>query len=443
MDRSFTGYVYSMEMLLSLVLFVIYQPRRKNFVIKSAIGLTVYVGLEILTVRLVLTGGNLFAYGGTLFFLTALYLTLFVWFAFDTDFFGALYLITGTYAVQHMGYSAAKIIRMGFSPSMPQWLSLILSDFIVYIVVGGIVFFVFIFTHRHHYVENTHDKRALTLSLCSLVLCILLNAWVEPIFHSITVGPQIDYLHICCNIYSIIGCAFTLFLQFGFKRENKLSAEKEILDRLLYEEKKQHELSKSTIEIINAKSHDLKNQIALLANIDDKKARQDYIEEIKKHVAIYDSEAVTGNAALDIILSEKSLFCEKNNISLSYLADGRKISFMNAADIASLFGNALDNAIESLLQEEEERRFISITVKEENGFVYLHIDNYCSRDLRFVDGLPQTTKENKQFHGYGAKSIRSVVLKYGGDMCMEVRDGRFNLDVIIPSPNTAETDGEG
>lgn len=423
--------IFAIELLISLAFFVIFQPRRKKFLLRIIAGLAGYfLVCNAMGWLLVMAGGDIFSFGGAYYFIAAFSLTLCVWLAYEVDFFGALYLITATYAVQHIGYSLAKIIRALMGTVWQLWLDVLVTDFFVYVVVGSVVFFAVVLPRRQSLRENLQNRRALAFSLASLVLCVLLNAWAESIFvfHK---EPFARALRICCSLYAIIGCIFTLFLQFGFVRESRLAAEKNILDQLLYSEKKRHELTKTTIEIINAKSHDLKNQIAILANIDDKEARKQYIEEIKKHVSIYDSTAMTGNVALDIILSEKSLFCEKNNISLSYLIDGRQLGFMEAADIAALFGNALDNAIEHLLTEEEERRFISMAVKKEHGVVFIHIDNYCAQPLKFVDGLPQTTKADKRFHGYGTKSIRRVVSKYGGRLCMEVKDGRFNLDIFF------------
>ena len=101
-------------------------------------------------------------------------------------------------------------------------------------------------------------------------------------------------------------------------------------------------------------------------------------------------------------------------------------------DIASLFGNALDNAIEKELTENTERRFISLSVKEENGFIYIHIDNYCSSQIEFEDGFPKTTKKDTRYHGFGTKSISNIVNKYSGELIMSVDDERFNLDILFP-----------
>lgn len=80
------------------------------------------------------------------------------------------------------------------------------------------------------------------------------------------------------------------------------------------------------------------------------------MDEIEKSVSLYDANVKTGNTVLDTILTEKSLLCYKKGIILSCVADGENIAFMEDADVYSLFGNALDNAIEAVLKLEEQRK---------------------------------------------------------------------------------------
>ena len=77
-------------------------------------------------------------------------------------------------------------------------------------------------------------------------------------------------------------------------------------------------------------------------------------------------------------------------------------------------------------------RFISLSVKENLGGVYVHMDNCCTVAPQFADGLPLTTKEDKENHGFGTKSIKNIVRKYDGELLMSVEDDRFNLDIMFP-----------
>ena len=82
--------------------------------------------------------------------------------------------------------------------------------------------------------------------------------------------------------------------------------------------------------------------------------------------------------------------------------------------------------------ENEESRIISIKLSNVGKMLSLHFDNYCADKLIFKDGLPVTTKDDKGLHGYGLRSIRYVVHKYGGKMSVFQKDNTFNMNILFP-----------
>jgi len=49
--------------------------------------------------------------------------------------------------------------------------------------------------------------------------------------------------------------------------------------------------------------------------------------------------------------------------------------------------------------------------------------------------LPVTTKKDTFNHGYGLKSIRYAVQKYGGVVSVDQKDHWFELKILIPLKN--------
>ena len=114
------------------------------------------------------------------------------------------------------------------------------------------------------------------------------------------------------------------------------------------------------------------------------------------------------------------------------MIDGKTISFMNSTDVYALFGNLLDNAIESVLKEpDEEKRIISLLVSEKNGGTYIHMENYCGEPVTFENGFPVTTKNDKAYHGFGVRSIRYLADKYEGNLLMRMEKERFITDILF------------
>lgn len=103
------------------------------------------------------------------------------------------------------------------------------------------------------------------------------------------------------------------------------------------------------------------------------------------------------------------------------------------ANIRTLFGNALDNAIECELSiPDKEKRLIYLEVYAKKDFLVIRCENYCPAPPVFQDGLPMTTKADREYHGYGLKSMRYTAQKYGGTMTVQAKDEWFQLTLLFP-----------
>lgn len=258
-----------------------------------------------------------------------------------------------------------------------------------------------------------------------LAVDIILNAVVV---YNIASDGNTLYM-IIVGIYNILCCVFALFLQFEVTLRRKLQMTLETVQQLRYQEKEQYTVSKENIALINMKCHDLKHQIREIGSSGSLNAAS--VAEIEKLISIYDSAVKTDNDALDIILTEKSLLCNKNGIKLSCIVDGKRLNFMTEEDIYSLFGNLIDNAIEAVLHLGEEKRVIGLRVRAMGKFVSVNVHNFYEHEIRFVDGVPQTTKSDKEYHGFGMRSIQYVCEKYNGHLSINAENGVFNINILF------------
>lgn len=230
----------------------------------------------------------------------------------------------------------------------------------------------------------------------------------------------------------VLNCIFVLIILYAFCCVRERDRRNDIINQLLYDAGEQYRLKKETIDIINGKCHDLKHQIAALRGMpaEEREARLADMEDL---IMIYDSSIDLGNEALNVIVTDKMLYCAKNNIRLNVAGSGKDLGFMDTVDIYTLLGNALDNAVESAMRlEDKEKRCIDFSVSEQGEIVLIRTDNFYEGKLTFRDGLPLTGKADVHYHGFGLMSIRKIAEKYGGtvDICAE--NSVFTLQVVIP-----------
>lgn len=230
------------------------------------------------------------------------------------------------------------------------------------------------------------------------------------------------------------GGLLMLFAQQNRRKELQVRSENHAMNGVLQRQYDQYRMAIDNMELLRREFHDLKHYMIAIRAEKDPEKREQYLSEMEKAILTQEAMANTGNQVLDVVLTTKSTYCTQNKITLACMADGKLISFLHVKDICSIFGNALDNAIECVSQfEDPEKRLINLSIFKRNHFLMIQCENYLENQLAMVNGcLPPTTKSNKLYHGYGLKSIQAAVEKYGGSMTISSRDNWFRLQLLIP-----------
>ena len=213
--------------------------------------------------------------------------------------------------------------------------------------------------------------------------------------------------------------------------------ELERIQTILNAQYEKYRNAREAIDMVNFKYHDIKHQIIGLRAEMDPEKRSRVLAEMEAQLEEYKPERQTGNPVLDAILSGKEAQIRGLGIAFTCVADGALLSPMHVVDICSIFGNALENAIEcEATVQERGRRWVHMVITEKKGFVYSEISNYCEGEILMKDGLPVTTKRDRGLHGYGVRSISYTARKYSGTATFEQKDEQFTVRILIPRPVT-------
>lgn len=319
-------------------------------------------------------------------------------------------------------YSTNEIDLSSFGKETIFWVALYI---VCYFTVYAAVYFVF--CKRIKKDEDLKIKNGL------LFMLITVGLFVNIILNSVLVyrsGEQEVVTSLILCVYNCFCCLLLLFVQFALVHSKNLQAELDTVKKLLDKEKEQYAVLNGNINLVNIKCHDIKHQIRKIG--EGRRFSESAIKEIEDTVSIYDSIVKTGNEALDTIFTEKNFLCVENNIILTCMADTSCLNFMSDSDIYSLFGNALDNAIEAVSKISElEKRVVSIKVSGVKDFVTVAVQNYFEGEIKFgSDGYPVTARSSPE-HGFGMKSIAYIVEKYGGIITVKAEKGVFRLNILF------------
>lgn len=243
--------------------------------------------------------------------------------------------------------------------------------------------------------------------------------------------PEYAALRQAGNLFSVMSCAVVLLLTSRTVEQRELRQEVEYLQHAVHQSVLQYEISRDSIDLINVKCHDIRYKLGALA-AQGERMRPEAVADLQQSISIYDAKVETGNQFLDVLLTEKSLYCEQNGITFSCMADGARLTFMDDGDLYCLFGNVVDNALEAVKAiAERQRRVINLVVKARGDMLLIQSENYFDGERAFRDGLPVTTKADKNCHGFGMRSIRMIVHKYEGELTAYVADGIFHLNILF------------
>ncbi len=216
-------------------------------------------------------------------------------------------------------------------------------------------------------------------------------------------------------------------------RSAQIQRELQVIQTILHSQYEQYKQAQRTVDLINYRYHDLKNHLIALRADGNDAQRHEYLDKLEQEIHEYEALNKTGNQVLDTLLTSKRLHCMQHQIEMTCVVDGALFDFMNVMDICSIFGNALDNAIESELKiRDHSRRTIHVDAFSEKSFLIIRFENYFEGDIAFSNGMPVTTKSEKSLHGYGLKSLRYTVRKYKGEVQIGTENNWFCLRILIP-----------
>ena len=340
----------------------------------------------------------------------------------------ALFCCTAGYIAQNLISGTSNLIDTlvcaAGRPELPWSSTLLMGCLLVY----PLYLWLFVRLVRRHSLADISEPQIILVALAVVATVIGLDVVVKSLGAS-TLGLE---AYLMARLAHGVLCGFTLFSEQKILAARQLATEREVERRMAAERERQYQLSRKNIDAINVKCHDIKHQIRSLADggrVADGRA----LEDLASEIAIYDSTVKTGNPALDVILTEKGLVCSGEKITLAVIADGRALECLEPQEIYSLFGNALDNAIEAVRGiGEPERRLVSLNVRRSGTMCVINVENSCDVAPAFRDGLPVTTKADAGSHGFGTRSMRGIVERHGGVLSFGCEDGIFHVDALLP-----------
>ena len=335
-----------------------------------------------------------------------------------------------------------------------QWITYIIVELTYYAIALSVMYFVIMLIHKV-YVNKKEDISWKELLLLFTILMTVMTGYFTFNFISNVylidmkkyvwdVHPEYTLLRMIYQMVSFTAILIAIVIYQKLKEKQREEKENILLEEQI-ENTKQHirEVEK-LYDNIRALKHDMGNHISVLENMfckletrdlvvlkSEEKEFQNYLAELKKAWSESVSEIKTGNPVIDMILTQKQKQAEERGIDFECKFIYPVDTNIHAFDISVILNNAIENAFEGV--KECSDPFISIEAYRNKNAYMIEVKNCICRKIEIdvETGLPETTKKDKNSHGFGLANIRKVAQKYYGDIDICKDENSFTLTVMM------------
>ena len=174
--------------------------------------------------------------------------------------------------------------------------------------------------------------------------------------------------------------------------------------------------------------HNLQTIDALLESGDREKIRE-LIHEYTGSSQQPLPERYCDKTALDAVLSSYLRKAREQEIRLSLRMAFPEELPVNETELATVFANALENAIHACEDVPVEKRLLEITVMTDPCFMFQICNSYAHPVTFDAEGIPLSPRQN---HGFGTRSIAAFCNKHHADFEFKADPDFFRLRICFP-----------
>ena len=311
------------------------------------------------------------------------------------------------------------------------------TEILITIIVFGGCFVIDIYLERDFLKQDYLQQMTVKEVVAAAIMAVTIFAFSNLSFLSENVPFASKERADIFSMRTLIDFGGIAILHAYQSRISEYIAEKELsaMNVILKSQYDQYRNYQDSLDLIQMKYHDLKHQITALRAESDAEKRKKWIDAMEEEVSAFENMSKTGNQVLDTILAAKIFHCRKNHIQITCVADGKLLDFIHVTDLCSIFGNALDNAIEAAEKCEDGKGKITCIFRNINDMFIFKVKNTSIYKPYEKNTKFYTSKKEKDEHGWGIESVKQIVRKYNGEIDFKYDKDFFEVEIII-SDNT-------
>lgn len=240
---------------------------------------------------------------------------------------------------------------------------------------------------------------------------------------------QIDAVILFLNLLIVMISIILLFQNVQKESEHRLYSAIQI--EKFKKNKESYQKDEEFYQKLKILKHDMKHIYGYMHELikkEDYDKLKLYIEE-KDHLAYEQVNwCYSNNDIFNMVLKRMASKAKENNIKFEADIQIPKMLNIKDVDLYSVLSNLIENAIEN---SDHNNPIVRIKAIMKSEFLYLCIENTTRDNVLESNKNLETTKINKENHGYGIESVKSIVNNYHGELTFTMKETFFESLAIL------------
>ena len=259
------------------------------------------------------------------------------------------------------------------------------------------------------------------------ILALMTHVTLEEIAYQNKIAYIIIYISVSIGLLIQMACVILLLVSRNMHKEKE-----SIIKQYLEEQVKQYEYLNEREKETKKFRHDIRGHLYFLNKLKQEGRDQefeDYFQDIIGKVDDLGNNVNVGNDIVNAVLNKAYAEAENKNIKINVTGHFPSQCNISAYNLCTIFFNLLSNAIEAADKTTKREIWVicRYTIKE----IIVEIGNYYCINDKLDKNRLQTTKNEKEYHGWGMKNVEDSVADCKGLMDIEIADDKFIVSITL------------
>lgn len=234
-----------------------------------------------------------------------------------------------------------------------------------------------------------------------------------------------DYLSIISLSSLIVLTLSSLYFNLYLARQQQQYYQNQLEKEQLQFQVREIQQSQEEYQRLQSLRHDLKNKHLTLLSLLEKNPEEakDYLYSLTDSI-VGKQTFYSKNQTINFLLNQK-LHHLKDEIKMEIDCFVPQELSIQPDILAVILGNCLDNSIAACLRLPNKERSLSINIRYFQQNLFINIRNN-------FDEKEKSTRKSRQKDGWGLRNIDALVKEYQGNIKRFIKDGQYQIEILLP-----------